>query len=277
MHELLTISLLIIAFFVTGCIGGLLTGLFGLGGGVFYIPVFLTLFGIYNPGSSENMHVAIATSLALIVPGSAIAVQHQAKMGNVSLPIVIKWNIFVFIGALIGAIIISYLTASFLQVFFNIFIYFCLVLLWLRKEGANKTIKEISNLILGTYAFIVGAVSVLLGVGGGTLAVPFFKLFNYPYKRAVAISSTSGVIIGLTGTTLMVISGWNRPDLPAFSLGYINWLAFICVLPTTMIFAVVGAKLVNKLREEVTKYVYSITLLCIAIYMTLKITQVISW
>lgn len=265
--------LLVVIFLLTGCVGGILAGLFGLGGGVLYVPIFLTIFNFVNPGGTANFHVAVATSLSLIVPSSITAVHRQYKQGNVDVKLTLRWVGFVFIGALIGAVLIHYLPGKVLKVLFNLFIYASLLSLVFKKESEGSAIRPIKLLYYRAYAVFVGCFSVLLGIGGGTLTVPFFKFLNYPYRKAVAVSSSGGFVIGLTGTVLTIILGLGTQGTPAHSLGLVHWMAFLCVFPTAMLFAPIGARMVNLFSEQLNKRLYVGILVFIAVYMTYKLVM----
>ncbi len=267
--------LLVITFLLVGCLGGLLAGLFGLGGGVLYVPVFLTIFDFINPhGGSANFHVAVATSLSLVVPSSIVAVYRQYKLGNLKVKLALRWVGFVFIGALVGSILIHFVSGIVLKILFNLFLYMSLIFLFLKKEQEEVVIKEIKPAYFGGYGAFTGCFSVLLGIGGGALTVPFMKLLHYPYRQAVAISSAGGIVIGLTGAIFMTLFGGGYQGTPDHALGLVHWLGFLCVFPTAMIFAPIGAKLVTLFSEQLNKKLYVTLLAIIAVYMTYKLVIV---
>ncbi|MDF1796026.1 MAG: sulfite exporter TauE/SafE family protein [Coxiellaceae bacterium] len=266
------ITIYIVALILTGCVGGILSGFFGLGGGVLYVPVFITVFELFDPGIPTEMHTAIGTSLALLIPGSVSAVHKHIKSGNITLHDIFRWCIVVFLGALLGSVIIHLLSDLVLKIIFNVFMYGCIALLFLQKDHLHGAAKKVSQWVMLSYAFFVGTISVMLGIGGGTLTVPFYKILHHPYKRAVAISSSGAIVIGITGTVLMILSGLHlQQPLPRYSIGYVNWLAFICVAPFSVIFARFGAKWVTHSPEKVTKILYISVLSVLAAYMTITI------
>ncbi len=266
------IFIYIVVLIATGCAGGVLSGFFGLGGGVLYVPVFITVFELFDPGIPTEMHTAIGTSLALLIPGSLSAVHKHVKSGNITLHDVYRWCIVVFLGALLGSVIIHLLSDLVLKLIFNLFMYGCIALLFLQKDHLHGAVRKVSRWVMLGYAFFVGTISVMLGIGGGTLTVPFYKILHHPYKRAVAISSSGAIVIGITGTVLMILSGLHLSQpLPQHSIGYVNWLAFICVAPFAVVFARLGARWVTHSPEKVTKTLYISVLSILAIYMSATI------
>ena len=263
---------LIIVFVLTGSLGGFLSGFFGLGGGVLYIPVFYTVFESLMPGSPNDMHAAIGTSLALIIPSSIASARRHYKLGNVDLHFSMKWMAAIFIGAILGVLVLNYAPSVLLETCFTVFLYIIVVFTFFNKSDGSKPTKQPGGLVLYPSSFSIGFVSVILGISGGLLTVPFFKAFHYPYKKAVAVSACGGLVVSLVGTILIIATTWKVHDLPKFSIGYVNWFAFVCILPFTTFFAPIGAKLVTKTRDSLVNRLYFVILLALAIYMTIKIS-----
>ena len=94
-------------------------------------------------------------------------------------------------------------------------------------------------------AVLIGTISTLMGIGGGTLTVPILSLFAYPVRRAVGTASVVGLIIALPGALGFVINGWGAAGLPPFSIGYVNGVGFILIACTSMFFAPLGAKVAH--------------------------------
>ncbi len=269
MHTLI----LVITLLITGIFGGTLAGFLGLGGGLVYVPVLVTIFELDSPKLTSDMHTAVGTSLALLIPSAISAVHKHVKEGNVVFSEIWRWCVFVFIGAVIGAIIVHFLPELVLKIIFNAFVYFCIALLFFQKEAVGGAIRKVSHWIVYSYATVVGLICVMLGIGGGTLTVPFYKYLRHPYKRAVAASSCGAIVIGLAGGILMIFSGIEAHiGLPRFSFGYVNWLGFVCITPLSIVFAHLGAKWVTHCPEKVTKTCYLLVLLASAIYMTVNIS-----
>ena len=266
------ITALVITLVITGIFGGILAGFLGLGGGLVYVPVLVTVFEISGPKLTSDMHTAVGSSLALLIPSAITAVHKHIKEGNVVFAEVWRWCIFVFIGAIIGSIIVHYMPELMMKIIFNVFVYCCIAALFPQKETESGAIRQVKTWIKSCVATVVGLICVMLGIGGGTLTVPFYKYLRHPYKHAVAVSSCGAIVIGLAGGILMIISGIQaHTGLPRFSFGYVNWLSFVCIAPLSMVFAHLGAKWVTNCPEKITKTCYLLVLLISALYMTYNI------
>ena len=118
---------------------------------------------------------------------------------------------------------------------------------------------------------LIGFLSSMMGVGGGAFFITFFTAYNVQLLSALGTSASLGLMISLPGAIGYVFSGWNLPNLPPMSFGYLNLLGFICVIPTTMIMAPQGAKLAHYLDKEKLKRIFAIFLLIMSIRMLYKI------
>ncbi|OGT31415.1 MAG: hypothetical protein A3E87_03550 [Gammaproteobacteria bacterium RIFCSPHIGHO2_12_FULL_35_23] len=260
----------LITFIVTGSLGGFCAGFFGLGGGILYIPIFISLFAAFNPTGQSNMHAAIGTSLALIIPGALIAAMKQFKLGNIDRKIARLWTAMIIAGAIVGSILIRYISSYVLQIVFMVFLLLA-ILITLHKTNSSQQRENLNKKILSSFAIFTGFCAVLMGVGGGIITVPLLKLLNYPYKRAVALSAVGGTAVGIFGSLIMIYTGWHATDLPAFSIGFVNWLAFICIVPLSLIFAPLGVRASNHINEKLASYLYSLVLFIIAVYMACRV------
>ncbi len=109
-------------------------------------------------------------------------------------------------------------------------------------------------------AALIGAVSAMMGIGGGTLSVPILSLFGYPMHRAVGTAAAIGFIIGIPGAIGFAITGWGAPSLPPFSLGYVSLLGFVLIFPTSTLLAPYGARLAHGLDTRQLKRVFAVFL-----------------
>ncbi len=251
-----------------GALGGLISGLFGLGGGSVLVPLFLLLFNKLGAGHEVLMHVAIGTSLVLIIFSSLLSSKKHYDLDNIELRPLKEWLPFVIIGVIIAGFIFNIVNTAFLSSFFIIYLIFCALLMLFKKEHESEdepSPTSAPTIYRVFFGIVTGFVSTLLGIGGGTITVPFHKLAGYPLKKAIGISAVTGFCIGLAAFAFMYFNGKLQPNLPKFSLGYINYLALLLVLPTMLVTAPLGAKLNKKLPAKLIKRLYVVVLLLLAL------------
>ncbi len=257
MTSIFTASLLV------GAIAGLLAGLFGIGGGIVIVPVFAWLFEQVGFPADKIMLFAIATSLATIIPTSIASSLAHHRRQNLLMPWVRKLLPGVVAGSFIMTLIAARLSATLLRNLFILYLLYVATTLFLQKKPVLWLKKSWPGMDF-IAALIIGGLSTLLGIGGGTLNVPYLLGRNLKMKNAVAVSSACGLPIAVTGSLGYILVGWNQPDLPDFSSGYIYWPAFLGVVLTSVFTASVGAKIASHLPAQHLKRYFSILLYLIA-------------
>ena len=261
------ISILIIVIYaLTGVFAGLIGGLLGLGGGIIIVPVLHYLFIQQGFPSSLLMQLAVTTSLATIIITSMSATYTHHRKGAVSWPTVIHFAPGILIGAVIGAILADLLSSNTLRIAFGVFEIFVAIQIGFEIKPRAQTALPGTTGLIGSGVGI-GLLSTLLGIGGGTLTVPFLLWCNVNIRNAVAISSACGFPIAIAGTTALVIAGWNNQDVPANSIGYLYWPAALIIIAMTIFFAPMGARLAHYLPIPTLKRVFAVVLAIVGIRM----------
>ncbi len=256
-----------IASMVLGAFSGLLAGLFGIGGGLVIVPVLVTLFSLLEVVTGElRMIVAIATSLATIVLTSVSSVLAHHRRGNVLWYKVLRLTPGIIFGAAAGAVVADKIPADSLRWIFIGYLLYVAVQMALQIKPDAGNIRESKPLDYGAGG-VIGLVSSVLGIGGGTLTVPFLVASKVPMKNAVAVSSACGLPIALAATASYVLLGLQQTRLPEWSFGYIYLPAFFGVVLCSILTAPVGAMLANRLSAAHLKRYFSIVLFMMAIKM----------
>lgn len=262
----------ILTLLAAGASSGFIAGLFGIGGGVILVPIFSVLLLHFGASPDNVMHCAIATSLALIVPGAAMSTWRQHSMGKLSWKLYWHWAPAVLLGIMIGAFSARQASSQLLRLCFTLFIYICIAMnVWqhLRsQEQQQEGIPKGLNRYLG--AMIIGGTSTILGIGGGLLTVNFLRLFRYPLKNAIALSTATAMLIGFAGAILNIYFGHNMPGRAMYSWGYVNWAALSIMTPTVMLTAPLGSNAANKLPSKLLQKIYFVFLFGMAAWMTFK-------
>jgi uncharacterized membrane protein YfcA len=250
-----------------GVFTGLTAGLLGVGGGIVIVPVLFHLFTSIGIHPDVRIHVAVGTSLATIIATSFSSLRAHHKRGGVDIALVRAWGPAIFIGVLIGSFLAGHVKGPVLMtVFATVGLAVALHMAFNNPAWTLATSLP-SGMKKQTLAGTIGMISAMMGIGGGTLSVPVLTLFGYPIHRAVGSAAAIGLIIGIPGTLAFVATGWNVPGRPPYSLGYVNLLALVLILPTSMYFAPVGARLAYTLNTRNLRRAFAIFLAFTALRM----------
>lgn len=247
-----------------GMVGGFIAGLFGVGGGTITVPVLFYWFTHMGISPEIAMHVSVGTSLATIIATSLSSSRAHEKRGSVDHEILNVWGPAIAIGAVMGALIAGMMSGTSMRLAFGGFLIFVALYMLIGKDGAVLRQSLPSVWWQRFISWFIGTFSSIVGVGGGALSVPTLAACNVPMQRAVGTSSAFGVIIALPGAAGFIISGWGHEGLPPYSLGFVNLMALVVLLPTTALLAPVGAKVAHYLSRQVLRRIFGAFLLFIA-------------
>lgn len=261
------ITLQIIVFYaLAGLIAGLIGGMVGLSGGVIIVPVLHFLFIKQGFPLPILMQLAVTTSLATILVTSSSATFVHHKKGAVLWPTVNHLVPGLLIGACLGALLADSVSSTVLRIAFGVFEILVGIQVWLDfKPKAHSTLPATPGLIGSGVG--IGLVSTLMGIGGGTLTVPFLLWCNINIRNAVAVSSACGFPIAVAATTAMIMTGWDEANLPENTVGYLYWPAALIISAMTIFSAPIGARLAHFLPIQTLKRVFAIILILVGIRM----------
>ena len=263
---------MLLLLIVIGAVAGLLGGLLGISGGIITVPALVYLFKYYGFPSVNLLQLAIGTSLAAMVfntIGSMIG--HHVVKGAIQWSVVKKMLPGLVLGCLVGAYFAHIVPSSILELIFGLFA-IILGVNFYRYQGLHRLGPDKIPLSshLNGLGFGVGAISNILGIGGGTMTVPLFVRLKVNLKSAVATSTVTGFIITLIGAVAYLILGLGETYYES-TLGFIYLPAFYILAPATCIFAPLGAKLSHKMNTDHLKKVFAICLMVVGALMVLKI------
>lgn len=263
--------MVIFALLAGGGAAGFLAGLFGVGGGTIIVPIVLWVLQLQQ-GSEHPyaQHLAIGSSFAVMVFTTLSSMYAQHKKQAIDWPTVWRMTPGMIVGVLIGAASAKFIPTYGLQVFFIVF----LTAVALRTLMNSKTVASRhlpATPGLTAVGILFGTASSWVGIGGGSLSVPFLLYCNMPPHRAVGTSSGLAWPISAAGATGYLVSGWSVAGLPTGSLGFIYLPAVLVLSIATMLFAPLGVKAAHKLPADKLKKAFGILLLLIALRMLWKL------
>ena len=256
----------VLYYLLLGAVAGVLAGLLGVGGGLVIVPALTYLF--YTQGINEAVlvHLAVGTSLLTIVMTSISSVYAHHRRGAVLWPVFLHLTPGIIIGALLGAVLAEWMSSLILKRFFAVFELLVAIQL-LSNFSAHPSRSLPGRTGMGSAGGVIGGISSIVGIGGGTLTVPFLVWCNVSMKNAVATSSACGLPIAIAGATGFLITGWGNTDLPDKTLGYLHLPSFLGIIISSMLFAPVGAKLAHSLPAKSLKRIFGLFLLMLSAYM----------
>lgn len=242
MTDQTTIALYVLSLLATGAFSGFLAGLLGVGGGIVVVPVLFHVFDAFNVDPSIRMQVAVGTSLATIIPTSIVSARSHWRKGSMDKSLLRSLAPMTFVGVIIGTLLASIVSGKALTA---VFATVALIVSIKMAMGPNAFVigKQLPGRAgVGIIGTIIGTVSAMMGIGGGTLTVPMLSLFSYPIHTAVGTAAALGLVISIPGAIGFALTGHGQALLPPFSIGYVNWVGFLTIVPTSIFTAPWGAK-----------------------------------
>ncbi len=260
MTELLEAWPIAIALMGAGVLAGLLAGLLGVGGGIVIVPVLYFLFQSFDVSAASAMAIATATSLATIVPTAISSIRAHFKKGNVDVELLKFWGGIILCAAVGGSLLASQISGNFLTWMFGIIAVLISFNMLFRANApalfANLPNKPGQALM----ATSVGGLSVMIGIGGGTIGVPLLTSFNVAAHRAVGTAAAFGLLIALPGVLTLLVVGETPLDAPVGTWNLVNIPAFAFIIPLTVLFAPIGAKIGSRLDGVQLKKAFAVAL-----------------
>jgi uncharacterized membrane protein YfcA len=256
----------LLAYLGTGAIAGLLAGLLGIGGGLVIVPALAILFSGHGFGAANLMHFAVGTSLATIVATSVSSMLAHQRRGSVHWQAVRGLLPGILIGALGGAWLARQISSPGLGLFFGLFeILVALQLLFGSRPSPQRRLPGVG--LQGLAGTVIGAVSALLGIGGGTLTVPWLLWHRIDIRMAVGTAATIGLPIALAGALGFALGGPQLEGLPDYSTGFIYWPAVVGIVLGSVPLAPAGAWLAHYLPRRLLQRGFAVLLALIGLKM----------
>lgn len=260
---------LFILLLLVGSVVGVTAGLLGIGGGLIIVPTLTVLLPQAGVQADVVMQVSLATSLATIILTSGSSALNHLKLGNIDI-YVIKWLLpGVIIGGVAGSFIAEFIPSHYLPKIFGVIV-LCLVfqMLFSIKSTKQRPLPNAPKTVIA--GSIIGTISSLAGIGGGSLMVPFLNRYGIEMRRAVGSASVCSCVIALSGMVGFIVHGIGVDHLPKYSIGYVYLPALVAIVSTSIFTTRLGANLASRLPTVILKKIFAVFLLFVAVKMLLS-------
>lgn len=258
----MTVTIVLI-YLGVGAIAGVLAGLLGVGGGLVIVPMLVYCFTRQGLPEEHIMHIALGTSLASIIFTSVSSFIAHHRKGAVNWTVVKRISLGIVIGTFSGTWLAAGLSTGFLKGFFVIFLYYVASQMILgKKPSPSRELPGSAGIFAAGGA--IGVVSSLVGIGGGSLSVPFMIWCNLPVHTAIGTSAAIGFPIAVAGSIGYLVNGMQATSLPPLSLGFLYLPALLGIVLASVITAPLGVKLAHSLPVPQLKRIFALLLFAVA-------------
>jgi uncharacterized protein len=270
MPEITLLLQMLVLLMAIGAFAGVLAGLLGVGGGIILVPAFFFAFQTLGYDSPQLMQICLATSLATIIVTSVRSVLSHNKKGAVDWAILRGWAPGIMLGSIVGMMVAASLRSVTLQALFGVLA--LTVGLYMLFSQAHWRLGEEMPRGLRRIALspVMGFLSVLMGIGGGSFGVPLMTLYAVPIHRAVATAAGFGVTIAAPAVIGFLLLEVDPATRPPFTVGAVNFVAFFITIAMTLITAPLGVKLAHAMDPKPLKRAFALFLTLVALNMLRK-------
>lgn len=261
---------MLVLLLVTGAVAGVLAGLLGVGGGIVLVPAFFYVFGALGFEGPQLMQMCLATSLATIIVTSVRSVHSHNKKGAVDWDVLRTWALGIVIGAALGMVTAANLRSGTLQMIFGVLALIVGLYMafgrssWRLADAMPTGVKRMAA------SPVLGFMSVLMGIGGGSFGVPFMSLHGVAIHRAVATAAGFGVLIAVPAVIGFLFVPIDPAMRPPYTLGAVNLVAFVVVIAMTLLSAPWGVALAHAMDAGPLKKAFGVFLTLVALNMLRK-------
>jgi uncharacterized membrane protein YfcA len=247
-----------------GFVTGVLAGMLGIGGGGILVPVLYELFGTLGVDPAIKMHLAVGTSLAVIIPTSLRSFMAHRARGAVDIDLIKSMALPVVAGVCIGAVLARYANDGVLKAIWVLAAGLMCARLYLGRRGWQLGDEIPGNPFRALYGGFVGLVSTLMSIGGGVFVTTMMTLHGRPMQNAVATSSGFGPLIAIPGALGFIWAGWEVAGRPPGSIGYVSLLDALMIIPTGVLAAPLGVRIAHGISRRKLELAFATFLALVA-------------
>lgn len=258
---------LFLGLMALGSVSGFFAGLLGIGGGTILVPGLYYTFSALGFPSDHLMHMAVGTSLAIIVPTGLSSARSHFKHGAVDFDLVKNIGIGLFIGAAAGSVVADSLSTESLKMFFATMTVLLAVLMFAHPERFFVFERGLTQPYAGVSGAGAGVIASLMGIGAASLTVPYMSLCKVNIHRAIGSSAALGLTVSIPATIGFIVMGWGEALRPPLSLGYVNVPAWAVIMVMSALVAPLGALAAHSVSVKKMRIGFAAFLVFVAIKM----------
>lgn len=259
------IAMLAGALAAGGLLTGFLAGLFGIGGGGVLVPVLYEVFRLVGIDDAIRMHLAVGTSLAVIIPTTLRSFQAHRARGGVDMDVVKRLALPIVAGVVAGSLIAATSHSSLFKWVWVIVAPIMAAKFFFGREHWRLGPEVPKSRLLEVYGLAVGFVSTLMSIGGGAFVTTMLTLYGRTIQQGIGTASGIGPMIAVPGMIGFVLAGWGNPALPPGSLGFVSLVGAAAIIPTSVLAAPWGAKLAHGLSRRTLEIAFGCFLMVVAL------------
>ena len=256
---------LVAALLAVGFLSGFLAGLFGIGGGAVVVIALYEALGVAGVDPTVRMHVATGTALAVLAPTTFRSFMAHRARGTVDLDLVRRLAPAIVLGVAFGVVAASRASGDFLKWVWIVMGSFLAIRMGLGRDDWRLGNDIPKSSAVEAYATFVGFISALMSIGGGAYMTLLMTLYGRSLHQAVGTSSAFGPLIAVPAMIGFTWAGWEKPDLPPGSLGYVSLIGAALVIPTGLLAAPLGVRLAHGLSKRRLELAFSAFMACVVL------------
>lgn len=252
------------ATLVTGAVSGFMAGLFGIGGGAVLVPVLYQVFGVIGVDEAVRMHVALGTSMAVVLPTAVRSWRAHAARGTVDADVLRGWIVAVPVGVGLASLVAAAISGAGLRGIFAVLTVLVGVKMLLGRTDirlGDRLPGRVANAAVGA---AIGFLATLMGIGGGVFATLYMTLYGRPILNAISTSAGVGVVIAVPATLGYVLAGWGDGGLPPLSLGFVNLAGVAFIIPAALLVTPLGVRVAHVLPPRLLEIGFGCFLLAVS-------------
>ncbi len=256
---------------VLGSVVGFFAGLLGIGGGAIMVPVLAAFFLWQKLDPSVVVHLALATSMSCIIFNAIISIRTHQKHQAILWSLVCAISPAVLVGSALATLFVIKLSSELIALIFVVLMGVVALQLLVGFKPKSTATRRIAKTELIPVGVVIGFISAIIAIGGGSLTVPYLVWHQIHIRKAIATAAAIGLPIALTSCLVFIFKGIDQPNLPEMTLGYVYWPATVLICLGSVFTTAFGANLTHRLPVNHLKKIFAVVVILLALKMYLSL------